>query len=407
MLPPYSATMALPTAPQGGQGKAKKGSATGTTRLPGRFIPQEWDDIPGPRARSMQADVPPPHARLRSNPHIEAVANAENASIWRDTTLRYGGYADEVGEFVTPYTGVVGKFLGYGISSLYCLADMGTTLARKIRSHKDEPVSKTEKTLKIGADMADLGIFHAVATLLIPPMLIGSGVELVSDLLDSEAHIEKSSGLKGALKALPQRGIDAIKPKVRQTIDSALETAAPHLERFAKPGADAFIRRLGPGLGAIAEQCSRIAQGFSRVPGLNRLVDNAMATEMQENASRIRRKTYFTGIELGRLGLKAIPVAIGVGLVPLIAHPFDHLMLQVQNWTNRLLFRQNRLVREDGAVHSRPNPNYWPSLRTASQDRPGVYIPPSSFQAPESHEIFHQMNGKSLVPPPFFNKTFG
>lgn len=265
----------------------------------------------------------------------------EDASIWRDTGLRYGGYADEVGEFMGPYLGGFGKFLGYGISGLYVGADMATSLPKKYKNANPQ-MSRGEKIRKTGAEALDLGIFHLVATLLIPPMIIGKAAQLVENKLTGDetrfgkfVHKNEQIG-KFAKKAADEQG----------WINRKLQ---PKLHRAGHLIADAL------------EPLSRITSRFDadklkKIPFYGEFL-----SELPDELTALRKIGNFSDDKLISLGLqKSIPMAVGISLVPLIAHPFDELMLKVQDWTIRPLLGKNKIITdENGKRKSVKDPAFW------------------------------------------------
>lgn len=94
-------------------------------------------------------------------------------NIFRDTVLRYCGYANEVGEsfryqyprFVTP---------SYLLSACYCLADAGTTGLSRYNTSKDN-----ELALKLSAIATlDTLVWQLLASVLIPGATINTIVRL-------------------------------------------------------------------------------------------------------------------------------------------------------------------------------------------------------------------------------------
>lgn len=314
----------------------------------------------------------------------------DDASIWRDTSLRYGGYADEVGEFLTPYLGKVGQFAGYGISTAYVMADMLTTLPRQFKNASPE-FSTAKKSWQTAKEALDLGVFHAVATLLIPPMLIGSVVEATGHLLEkpqekpnmeprfsavnskkfaNAAVHEESGGMRGLLDKGLAKLTSGIAPTTRQWAENSVDYLAKNVVTDGVyEAANKTVRGSRNVLGAIANGCAAIAGACNKVPGLSSVVGGDLVDTLNENAKSIKNfETFAAGgaKEAGKrklaslLFLKPLPVAIGVGMVPLIAHPFDEMMLKIQDWTIRPLIGKNKIVKgPDGKYHSVRNPEFW------------------------------------------------
>lgn len=287
----------------------------------------------------------------------------EDYSVWRDTALRYGGYADEVGEFLTPYLGSTAKFVGYGLSTLYCLGDMGTTLPQKYAKGTENGLPASKKLLKTGGEGLDLAAFHAVATLWIPPMLIGSVVDSANKLLDSTAHVEKpGDAIRKGIMAVFDKFVDPVQEKTSKFVDRHWVSAwKPIVETHLNDGANQFIRRNNKTLASLANPLDVLSRLVSNTPGLQKFWSTDDAKGLSQNVDDLAKKVAFNSDELTRLLLvKPLPVMIGIGMVPLIAHPFDKLMLKVQDWTIRPLLGKNKIVRDaDGKLKSVRNPEYW------------------------------------------------
>lgn len=294
-------------------------------------------------------------------------AQNEDASIWRDTALRYGGYADEVGEFLGPYLGGVGKFLGYGVSSLYVLADMGTTLPKKYKNASPE-LTRWQKIRKTGAEAVDLGVFHGVATLLVPPMIIGGGAHFVDKHLTSNASkygkfVQNNPRLQRIAKKQAEWANKNLQPGLARAGKSLARMMEPLERQVAKSNPD-FIKRI-PIFGGLLENLSGDLKDLRQLDKFNFNQKNVIKLLLQ----------------------KPIPVAIGIGMVPLIAHPFDKLMLKVQDWTIRPLMGINKIVKdENGKRKSVKNPTFW-----GHQKQPVAHVEPHKSAVPGTVAFPHPM----------------
>ncbi len=308
--------------------------------------------------------------------HPKADPQGEDASIWRDTALRYGGYADEVGEFMSPYLGGFGKFVGYGISSVYCLADLSTTLVKKITNHKDDPMSTPEKSLKISLDMTDLAIFHLFATLLIPPKIIGTAVEFLNQSLDSKDYHEAKSkfdthAAKGA-KGLGHQfekgllnGSAFIQSLIGEPLDMAVEKLSAKESLFSRkvaPAINSALNATRKPLASIYSGTHTLATVYDKAMPVPYFKIGELLQSLSENVAFLRGTEKVATDSLARkLLIKPFPVLLGIGMVPLIAHPFDKLMLKTQDWSNRLLFTKTKVQKDpNGGYHAQTNLKYWP-----------------------------------------------
>ncbi|WP_373533194.1 hypothetical protein [Vampirovibrio sp.] len=289
-----------------------------------------------------------PNANLPASQPKEPEAKApEDASVWRDTALRYGGYADEAGEFLAPYLGGVGKMLGYGISSLYVLADMGTSLPKKYH-HAGPELTQWEKIKKTGAEALDLSVFHGVATLLVPPMIIGAGAHMVDKHLTSDTSrygqlVSNHAGLNRYAKNWMPWANQQLKPRLARSGQKIAQMMAP-LENWATKQNPKHLKRI-PIFGEL----------LSGLP--NDLKDLRKLDQFQFNEKNMIRL----------LLQKPIPVAVGLGMVPLVAHPFDELMIKVQNWTIRPLLGMRKIEKDaSGRWQSVKNPTFWGHAQSSS-----------------------------------------
>ncbi len=333
--------------------------------------------VPQPTPHFQANEDPKSKAKPSGQPnHGHAAANQADASIWRDSALRYGGYADEVGEFLTPFLGSVGTFLGYGISTAYVAADMLTTLPKQYHNASPE-FGRAKKTAQTAKEAVDLGLFHAIATLLIPPMLIGGVVKTAGGLLEKPAteaakHVGKEASkgfslMKGIEngRELLEKGMESsvsfAAPTTRRWADNLVTKFDPWITRKIQPTADEWLKNNHKGMANFVGGLAKFAEAASKKSGIKHFITPDLAKELRHNYKAISTKTSFDPKELTRkLVLKPIPVAIGIAMVPLIAHPFDELMLKIQDWTIRPLLGKNKIVTNtQGKRQSIKNPTFW------------------------------------------------
>lgn len=132
-----------------------------------------------PLAGLPRVKKPQPQAQEKTGEHPD-----EDFAVMRDTGWRYGGFADEMGEIFKPYLGEIGRRAGYVISGVYCLADL--YLTAKQTNEKGKHLPDKERRKKVLAELFDLSVFHTVATMLIPPMIIGKAVSWTQKHLSPE-----------------------------------------------------------------------------------------------------------------------------------------------------------------------------------------------------------------------------
>jgi len=326
--------------------------------------------------------------------------NNSDASIWRDTALRYGGYADEVGEFLSPYLGGLGKFLGYGISTVYCMSDMGTSIPKKYMNAPSE-MSTAQRAKKTAAEGADLSAFHLFATLLIPPKIIGAVVQSVERGLNKEAlkeaedelikagekisetgsFMEKTSHQFSLLKLKAEKSLgNLLGPTMENMIEKAAET---RLMASAHQHTNTAIAKFGPTASKFVSANAWMAQKYDKFMKFNAFKDPDMPEQLQKNADSLKNpgKNFLSKKGVTRLILmKPWPVLVGIGMVPLIAHPFDKMWLKVQDWTIRPLLGKNKIIRSpEGKLQSIHNPEFWgkaaaPAQSSSAPGKPANHV---------------------------------
>lgn len=92
------------------------------------------------------------------------------SNVWRDTPLRYVGYADELGEAMAPYIGHQAVTGSYLLSGLYALGDVITSSHRVYHKHRD--LSRQHRIRKTVTEALDSTLFHLAATVFIPALMI-------------------------------------------------------------------------------------------------------------------------------------------------------------------------------------------------------------------------------------------
>jgi len=98
----------------------------------------------------------------------EEVSKKE-VDIYRDTPLRYLGYANEVGEAFRALVHVNWVKLSYGVASAYVLADTNDKAQKMSRSLPAEDDSKTKKVAFAAVDTL---LWQALASVIIPGFTI-------------------------------------------------------------------------------------------------------------------------------------------------------------------------------------------------------------------------------------------
>lgn len=94
---------------------------------------------------------------------------AKEKDIFRDTPLRFLGYANELGESFRSVVNVRWVWLSYGIASAYVIADAGSkTLSIRKRTYASEK-EKNVRALKEGLDVLT---WQSLASVIIPGFTI-------------------------------------------------------------------------------------------------------------------------------------------------------------------------------------------------------------------------------------------
>jgi hypothetical protein len=334
--------------------------------------------LPKPGQAAPQPEPADPQAKNGAKAATPVDSNSD-ASIWRDTSLRYGGYADEVGEFAAPYLGGLGKFVGYCIATVYCMSDLGTTIPKKYRNAPAE-MGTGQKSKSAAAETVDLTFFHLVATLLVPPRLIGMAVHSAERVLDplvlksaQDALADEADELKGSGNIL-KKGMHAISkaklageetlhhlisPRIGKIIDNQAVSAGVMSSVQGK--VNGMIKRFGSGMGSIVKGTAYLAEKYNGFMPFEAFKDTEMPETLKKNAKFLKEGRELSQRDVAKLVLmKPWPVLVGIGMVPLIAHPFDKLTVKVMDWTIRPLLGKNKIVRgEDGKLKSIHNPSFW------------------------------------------------
>ena len=91
----------------------------------------------------------------------------KEVDIYRDTLLRYAGYANEVGEAFRALVPVNFVYASYGVASAYVLAD---TFDKSSKAKKQ--LGNTEGAMtKVGVAAFDTLVWQALASVIIPGLL--------------------------------------------------------------------------------------------------------------------------------------------------------------------------------------------------------------------------------------------
>jgi len=95
-------------------------------------------------------------------------SQGEEVDIFRDTPLRYLGYANELGESFRSVVNVKWVVLSYGVASSYVLADT-ISKSNKVRKELEKQPGQIKRTL---ATAADVLLWQSFASVIIPGFVI-------------------------------------------------------------------------------------------------------------------------------------------------------------------------------------------------------------------------------------------
>ncbi|GAB5367696.1 hypothetical protein AAMO2058_001253100 [Amorphochlora amoebiformis] len=134
--------------------------------------------------------------------------------LYRDTNVRYLGYANELGEAFRPLINVNIVRLSYGISSMYVLADTYDKVQKADKKYaKAPPRVRTAEKVEAGVDTC---LWQALASVIIPGFTIHQVVHW------SKSALLKVKAPKPAITTIPTLlGLGAI-PFIVHPIDGAV-----------------------------------------------------------------------------------------------------------------------------------------------------------------------------------------
>ncbi|NXC41160.1 MTFP1 protein, partial [Penelope pileata] len=88
--------------------------------------------------------------------------------LYRDTWVRYLGYANEVGESFRPIVPVVAVWASYGVATAYVTADAVDKGRRAAAAHAEDP----SRTRRVVVAVADTFVWQSLASVAIPGLTI-------------------------------------------------------------------------------------------------------------------------------------------------------------------------------------------------------------------------------------------
>ncbi|XP_077352623.1 mitochondrial fission process protein 1 [Festucalex cinctus] len=95
---------------------------------------------------------------------------SEAVDIYRDTWVRFLGYANEVGEAFRPLVPVSLVWSSYAVSTAYVTADAVDKGKKAAAAHRDEP--GMGQTTRVAVAVADTFVWQALASIVVPGFTI-------------------------------------------------------------------------------------------------------------------------------------------------------------------------------------------------------------------------------------------
>ncbi|XP_066257684.1 mitochondrial fission process protein 1 [Euwallacea similis] len=113
----------------------------------------------------------------------------KGVDLYRDTPVRYLGYANEVGEAFRSIIGTKWVNVTYGIATLYVLADTGHKSVKSYKANINEPNHKS----KVAYTTTDTLIWQLLASVAIPGFAINRVCAFSHYLLKKRQSLPTSS----------------------------------------------------------------------------------------------------------------------------------------------------------------------------------------------------------------------
>ena len=155
---------------------------------------------------------------------IKATKDGEEVDIWRDTVLRFCGYANEVGEAFR-YVAPLLYYPSYGVATLYVLGDV------QDKARKTYAVEKKLSPSIITSSL-DCLLWQLSASVVVPGMTIKLAVNTSTALL--KKSVKNPSVVRWAPVAI---GLGLI-PFIIHPIDHGVTVAMDHTIRKLYPPSD-------------------------------------------------------------------------------------------------------------------------------------------------------------------------
>mmetsp|Transcript_11795 Transcript_11795/g.16466 ORF Transcript_11795/g.16466 Transcript_11795/m.16466 type:complete len:411 (+) Transcript_11795:301-1533(+) len=179
-------------------------------------------------------------------PAIDGLVEGESVDqvdLFRETPLRYLGYANEVGEAFRVFIGPGGVLGSYMVASGYVVSDSVYQGIKKAKEQPDEVPENIRNARVIAAGMESL-VWQSFASVILPGFTINRSVALAHFFL---LHLYKSPLWDGVSPDITTR-VDhwgptlfglAVIPLIVRPIDSSVEKA---FQKYVRPSIDEFLK---------------------------------------------------------------------------------------------------------------------------------------------------------------------
>ncbi|XP_035168383.1 mitochondrial fission process protein 1 [Oxyura jamaicensis] len=145
---------------------------------------------------------------------------AAEPDLYRDTWVRYLGYANEVGESFRPLVPVAAVWASYGVATAYVTADAIDKGRKAAAAHAHDP----GKATRVGVAVADTFVWQSLASVAIPGFTINrlcaASLALLGSLTRWPLPIRKWATTALGLAAIP-----VIITPIDRTVDFLMDSS--------------------------------------------------------------------------------------------------------------------------------------------------------------------------------------
>ncbi|XP_050311223.1 mitochondrial fission process protein 1 [Anthonomus grandis grandis] len=149
---------------------------------------------------------------------MDQLSEDKKVDLFRDTPVRYLGYANEVGEAFRSIIGAKWVNVTYGIATLYVLADTGH---KSVESYK-ENIKEANHKSKVAYTTADTLIWQLLASVAIPGLTINRICALSTFALKKSEFLPQTTR-KWAVTAIGLTAIPFIIKPIDRFVDLVLD----------------------------------------------------------------------------------------------------------------------------------------------------------------------------------------